>query len=184
MFFNFSQIVSEFRDSFFSVYNHFLVLAAELMEKFLICGYCSTPIGFPHQPHCLTKSFSKSIIWKKIYFDDKFVTYGMKVPFNELIFSNNHKGIRTKITECCMNQVRAQGQKKTLLPLVTNSWPDQWVRDKNECKQVKAVCAEFEAYPNTTQSIAKPTIWTPTKSDELPGNSQITSFCFRPDKSN
>lgn len=86
-----------------------------------------------------------------------------------------------------MNQVRAQGQKHTLLPLVTNSWPDQWIRDKkdkNERKQVKAVCAEFEAYPNTTQSIGKPTIWTPTTSDELPGNSQITSFCFRPDESN
>src|SRR5690349_4068721 len=80
-----SQIINEFRESFFSVYNHWMILAAELLEKFLICGNCSTPIGFPHQPLCLTKSLSKPNVWKKTNIDDKFITFSMNFCFNDLI---------------------------------------------------------------------------------------------------
>lgn len=184
-----SQIVNDFRDSFFSLYNHFMVLAAELMEKFLICGDCSTPIGFPHQPLCLTKSMSTPNIWKKVNFDDKFITFGMNFCFNDLLIPNGRMDILSKIASCCMKQ--AQVHEKTSLPLVTNSWPDRWIlgnkskKKIKEHKSIKTVHVGHKTHPINKPSIGKPSsIWTPTTSDSLPLNHQNEGFTLRHDDFN
>lgn len=124
--FNCSQIIYEFRESFFSLYNHFLVLAAELMEKFLLCGNCCVPIGFPHQPLCLTESMSN--LWKKTKFDDKFITFGMNFCFDDLITPGCRKNLLTMISNACWKQSMRQRSPKPSLPLMTKSWPKRWLR--------------------------------------------------------
>ena len=183
-----SQIVSDFHESFFTIYNYFMVLAAELMEKFLICGNCLTPIGFPHKPLCLTKSLSRPNIWKKTRFDDKLITFGMDFCFNDFISPGCHlSSILTKLNNSCLRQLQAKTQQKPSLPLVTNSWPDRWLRStkdrSKERKPMKTVRVSYKTHPivDFKPSIGRPSIWTPTTSDSIPISSQIASFTFRQD---
>lgn len=161
-----SQIIQEFRESFFSIYNHFLILAAELMEKFLICSNCSTPIGFPHKPLCLIKSLTTPIVWKKTQYDDKFITFGMKFSFNEIFAPGCRKKILAQIANACFKQSAVQRQDKPSLPLIPKSWPRSWIRDEIERKPVQM------QKTNSTQGLISPpflsrSIWTPTGIDEL-----------------
>ncbi|CRK86659.1 CLUMA_CG000495, isoform A [Clunio marinus] len=180
------QIIHEFYESFFSVQNHYLILSAELLEKFLICNDCSIPIGFPHKPKCLTKSMSKPIVWKKIKFDDKFITFGMKFSFDDFVAPGSKKNILTQIASSCLKrQNRNVGHEKTSMLLTTKSFPRRWVRsdkskssDKNKLPRSKAVCIARPSPP-----IFKPSIWTPNQNDSSNLSKvdyEIIGFAFDP----
>lgn len=143
------------------------------MEKFLICNNCSTPIGFPHQPLCLTKSLSKPNVWKKTNFDDKFITFAMDFCFNDLIIPGSRKNILTQIANSCLKQCRASNYRREMpsIPLVTKSWPDRWLRgEKNnnkksdKTKHIKAHNVHSPTHP----CLFKPPIWTPAPEDFSP----------------
>lgn len=180
----YSQIVNEFRESFFSLYNHFLILAAELMEKFLLCNNCSTPIGFPHQPLCLTESMSN--IWKKTKFDDKFITFGMNFCFNDFISPESRKNVWMLIANSCWKQNMVQSQPKVSLPLMTKSWPKRWLRgDKKKTEKRAPMKTRAVYHPQSHQPLFQPSIWTPTSGDGFhEANYQFLSFCFKPTPSN
>lgn len=135
------------------------------MEKFLICSNCSSPIGFPHQPLCLTKSLSVPNVWKKTEYDDKFITFGMNFSFDDIFSPGCRKNILSQIASSCLKQCQVQGREKTALPSVTKSWPGRWIRNKNKKheiafkanwhKKARAVCHNVHA------PLWKPSIWTP-----------------------
>lgn len=164
-----SQIIDEFRESFFSLYNHFLVLTAELMEKFLICNNCSTPIGFPHKPLCLTKYLTLPIVWKKTKYDDKFITFGMHFSFNDIFAPGCRKSILSQITSTCFKQSISQRNDKPALSMIPKCWPGAWVRDsKEKAKKPNPMRKTFSAHNQAFAflPIGNRSIWTPTRSDE------------------
>jgi hypothetical protein len=161
-----SQIVNEFREAFFSLYNHFLILAAELMEKFLICSNCSIPIGFPHKPLCLTKSLIRENVWKKTKYDDKFITFGMKFSFNDIVAPGCRKNILTQIANSCLKQSITQHRhEKLTLPSITKTWPSAWIRDEKD-KEKKPMRKTYSVPDPGLPPIGNRSIWTPTGSDE------------------
>ena len=161
-----SLIVNELRESFFSLYNHFVILAAELMEKFLLCNNCSTPIGFPHQPLCLTKSLSVPSIWKKTRYDDKFITFGMNFCFSEIFKPRCRKNILTQIANSCLKQSITQRHEKTSLSYSTKSWPMRWMRGDKEKKNKEKRMQIRTVYGCDQQpSMFSSSPWTPKASD-------------------
>lgn len=176
-----SQIIHKFHESFFSIYNHFMVLAAELMETFLICLNCATPIGFPHQPLCLTESMSPVSAWRKTKLDDKFITFGMNFFFGDLIEPECRKQILTQITATCLKQCQVQGQGEVLRP-TQDAWPLRWVRNKVKKREIvfkKIYCQKRKSLvPNHHQCLGRPSIWTPRAVDSplLELNSGMTSI--------
>lgn len=157
------------------------------MEKFLICNNCSTPIGFPHQPLCLTKSMSIPNVWRKTKFDDKFITFGMNFRFDELTIPGCRKNILSHIANACLKQCRAEVHEKTSLPLVTKSWPGRWLRgykSKSETSvKHKPMMKARIAYHPAHSPLFKPSIWTPETSDSslMMSNNQFSSFSYRHD---
>lgn len=190
----FRNLIVEFRDVFFSIMNHFFVVGAELMEKFLICGDCMTPIGFSHTITCSSNSNSSNELnfsWKKNKVDDKFITYGMQFCFNELIIPGNRKDILTMINRACEKQ-----QKKFVkvdrfsFPPASKSWPLKWMRGSGDRNR------RFRGYQNPLSSrsgsrmtypvqiahppIFNPSIWTPsTKEPPVNQNFEVVSFSYQ-----
>lgn len=157
------------------------MLAAELMEKFLLCNDCSSPIGSPHQPNCLTDAMSPSVIWKKTKFDDKFITFGMNFNFDDIV-TGYRKNILSRLSKTCEKQSKLQGHEKISLPLVTKNWPNRWIRGgkiKNKNKQKPAIAHSSFTHPPLT----KATVWTPRSNDSflMSPNFDFTSFAYRPD---
>lgn len=167
-----SCIINDFRQSFFSIYNHFMVLSAEMMEKFLICNYCTVPIGFPHQPLCVAKS-TTSNIWRKTKIDDKFITYGMNFCFNDLVVPGCRKNIMMQITNSCGKQKSLHQQQKCAMPLLTRAWPSRWLRssdnrsvNRNQNQRSRITYPVQIAHPIYNPS-GKSSIWTSTHADQL-----------------
>jgi hypothetical protein len=131
-----SQIINEFRDCFFSLINHFMVLASEMLEKFLVCSKCVAPIGFIHQPKCSKESSARPNIWKKIKYDDKFITFAMKFSFHEMLGQSGQKRILANIASACCKQNLVQFQLKPTLTLYPKTWPSTWIREKEKKKQI------------------------------------------------
>lgn len=181
--------------------NHFFVVVAELMEKFLICGDCSTPIGFPHAPACSSGgngSNELSFVWKKNKVDDKFITFGMQFSFNELIIPGNRKDILTMIGSACVKQhcrnvVRGE---KASFPPATKSWPSRWIRNGekgkigNKFRPNQVACRAGNNKLTFPVHIAhppifNPSIWSPTSKDTpqlQQQNFEIVSFSYQPQR--
>lgn len=185
-----SQIICELREAFFSLYNHFLILAAELMEKFLICNNCSTPIGFPHQPLCFTESISKPNIWRKTKYDDKFITFGMHFRFEEITIPECRKDILLHIENACSKQSQFQCREKTSFPLTTRNWPCHWFRgnkDKSKSNATSKPIIQAKIYCHPTRlPLLKSTVWSPTSVETRSKvtSNQFESFTYRHDQSN
>jgi hypothetical protein len=146
-----------------------MILSAELLEKFLICTNCSMPIGFPHKPLCLTKHLTKPNIWKKTKYDDKFITFEMKLSFNDIIAPGCRKNILTQIASSCYKQSNAYFHEKPFLPSITKSWPSAWNRDRKEKEKAKKPMMTRKIYSAPSQVISpigNRSIWTPTVNDE------------------
>lgn len=137
-----SQIVVKFHNAFYSIFNHFLVLSAELLEIFLICNECLSPIGFSHQPQCMNAT-SKPSIWRKTKYDDKFITFGMKFSFYDIVSSEyRHNIIRKAIESACWEQRQQQQQQqqyehassshKESQQFISKNWPSRWLRDDSD----------------------------------------------------
>ena len=154
------------------------------MEKFLICSNCSTPIGFPHQPLCLTESMSN--IWKKTKFDDKFITFGMNFCFNDLITPGCRKNILMMIANSCWKQSMMQNLPKASLPLVTHSWPKRWLRGDKKKNEKRAPMKTRPFNHHVHQPLFLPSIWSPHSTDSAVSetNSQFMSFCYQHNGSN
>lgn len=154
------------------------------MEKFLICNNCSTPIGFPHQPLCLTKSMSTPNVWKKTNFDDKFITFAMNFCFNDLIIPGSRKNILTQIACSCLKQCgHSNYQEKPSIPLVTKSWPNRWLRGDKHKKPVKVLVKARNVYIPTHLRLFKPSIWTP-KPEDFPSYRVPPGFNLTPNEYN
>lgn len=193
------HIISEFRDGFFSIMNHYFVVVAELMEKFLICGDCTTPIGFPHASTCNNagnRPNEMNFKWKKSKIDDKFITYAMRFCFNEMITPASKKDIVHLITSACERSKRYGGRKaRASFPPASKSWPLKWIRntsDKNKSnfklrhhqqQQIQGRSSKFTlpihiAHP----PIFHPSIWTPTKDSHLHSKYEVVSFSYQQKK--
>lgn len=139
------------------------------MEKFLLCNNCSTPIGFPHKPQCLTDSLATQNVWKKTNFDDKFITFGMGFCFDDLIMPSCRKNFLGLLENCCNKQNLIGFRSKVSLPLVTNIWPKRWSRDEKSKRLAKPKLAR----PRPTFGVVHPpvfhpsSIWAPTKSEAI-----------------
>lgn len=171
--------------------NHFFVVAAELMEKFLICGDCMTPIGFPHAITCrsnINSSNELNFSWKKNKVDDKFITYGMQFCFNELVIPGNRKDILAMIHNACEKHQNKFGKvTKFSFPPASKSWPLRWMRngDKNrkfrvpQHPQLSRSCSKL-TYPVhiAHPPIFNPSIWTPTNKEVKP-NFEVVSFSYQ-----
>lgn len=174
-----SVIVDEFRESFFSTYNNFLMLAAELMENFLLCNDCASPIGSLHKPNCLANALSPKAIWKKTKFDDKFITFGMNFNFDDIAMGYR-KNILSRLSKTCEKQSKAHEYEKISLPMDTKIWPSRWDRggkNKNKNKPKRSIVQASVANPPLTE----PTAWTPRSNDSFlmsPGF-DFTSFAYR-----
>ena len=158
------QLVDELKCSLFSLYNHLLVMSADLMQPFLICHYCCRPIGFSHSPLCIA---SKALMWKKIEFDDKFITIGMNFSFDELFDPNCKKNILFQIMKSCSQQMQMKPLlNKPILPWNSKNWPGQFAGWKsfNSNSDILAIKSLYESdvqYPSFTS------IWTPIFMDNL-----------------
>lgn len=179
--------------------NHFFVVVAELMEKFLICGDCMTPIGFPHAPTCSSNSNNGNelnFVWKKNKVDDKFITYGMQFSFNELIIPGNRKDILNMIGSACVKQhcKNISRNEKASFPPASKSWPSRWIRSSekskncagNKLKQnhsVYRVNSSKFSYPVhiAHPPIFNPSVWTPSLKDssQLQENYDVVSFSYQ-----
>lgn len=167
--------------------NHFYVLGAELLEKFLICGDCNTPIGFTHQPTCSTK-YEKSFMWKKWKIDDKFITYSMNCCFDDLIIPGRRNKIIRMINKTLSEQCHVRSQEKTLTPH-KNSWPLRYTRSgSNNIGHVRNRNKSYHhrnrySYPVhiTHPPIFNPTVWTPTsyESAQMMQNYDVVNFSYR-----
>lgn len=139
-----SQIVVKFHEAFYSMFNHFLVLSAELLENFLVCNECSSPIGFSHRPQCMsaaTAALSKQSIWRKTKYDDKFITFGMKFSFYDIVSSEyRHNIIRKSIERACWKQQHqlqheqhaSSTRRKESQQFIPKNWPSLWIRDDSD----------------------------------------------------
>lgn len=168
-----------------------MILAAELMEKFLICSDCSTPIGFPHQPLCLTEAMSVQNVWRKTKYDDKFITFGMNFCFNDIISPGCGKNILTKISNECLKQSLRTLEVKTSMPLTTKSWPERWMRGD---KSSKSATSTKDKPDDSAVSVLTPyanefftrSIWAPKKSESdllaLKATKGFTNFNFHPEE--
>lgn len=93
------------------MFNHFLILAADLMEKFLLCTNCSSPVGFPHQLLCLTKSMTTNSSELTDH-DGRLITYGMNVCFNDTVIPSQRQNIIATIDNANSSQGKWQIQQK------------------------------------------------------------------------
>lgn len=158
------QLVDELKCSMFSLYNYLLVMSADLMQPFLICHYCCRPIGFSHSPLCLA---SKALAWKKIAFDDKFITIGMNFSFDELFDPNCKKNILFQIMKTCSQQMQMKALlHKPIIPWNSKNWPGQFAGWKSFNSNfnnlaIKSLYESDVQYPSSTS------IWTPIFIDNL-----------------
>ena len=195
IFISLRKIIEEIQEGFFSIFNHFFVVVAELMEKFLICGYCSTPIGFPHAVTCECESNSNkanemNFMWRKNKVDDKFITFGMQFSFNEIIMPSNRKDILNMISSTCAKQNLKNSNRfeKVSFPPASKSWPSRWIRGGCKFKQSGSSTSRHGinkfAYPVQIvhPPIFNPSVWTPSTKDaeQLQNNYEIVSFAYLP----
>lgn len=182
--------------------NHFFVVTVELMEKFLICGDCMTPIGFPHVITCSGNNSSTnelSFTWKKNKFDDKFITYGMQFCFNELLIPSNRKDIFALINRTCEKQQNKFGKiEKFSFPPASKSWPLRWIRnggDKSRVNKFRSNSQHFQHQQQVTARsnnkftypvhiahppIFNPSIWSPSLKDGKSNqNYEVVSFSYQ-----
>jgi phospholipase C len=159
-----SQIVVKFHEAFYSMFNHFLVLCAENLESFLICSDCRTPIGFSHHSKCIALSVVKPNIWRKTKYDDKFITYGMKFNFYDIVSPEYRQSIVQKIKKTCWEQqihARHQLLRTTKSkPFMSKSWPTRWLRgdgdrNRDEKKEHKIVRFQHQQQAMTTTTTTK-----------------------------
>lgn len=145
-----------------------------------MCENCSTPIGFPHKPFCLTKSLSLPNVWKKTKYDDKFITFGMKFPFSEIIAPGCRKNIMNQIADSCFKQSVSQAHEKPSLPTIAKSWPSSWIRNEKEKKPAQ-IRRTFYAPAEGVVPIGSRSIWTPSGSDEQEwsSNRKLNSRFFK-----
>lgn len=167
--------------------NHFYVLGAELLEKFLICGDCNTPIGFNHQPTCNTK-YGKSFVWKKRKLDDKFITYNMKCSFDDLIIPGRRNKIIKIINKTLYEQCQVRFNEIPTLPIaIKNSWPVRYSRSGTFGYRVNTRTINksnhYRCRPiySVNPPIFNPTVWTPSahESTEMLKNYNVISFSYR-----
>ncbi|KAG5673233.1 hypothetical protein PVAND_003297 [Polypedilum vanderplanki] len=153
------NIIEEFRNGFYSLMNHFYVLGAELLEKFLICGECNTPMGFTHQLDCSIKQ-DKVFKWKKTNFDDKFITFDMKFSFGELFNPKKKKEILKLIQMTINKQGQIGSSPKTSLPIdLKSSWPEKWTRNNQIFQSQANNENSMSDHPTTFNA----TVWTQLK---------------------
>lgn len=157
--------------------NHFYVLGAELLEKFLICG-CNVPIGFNHPPDCNIQH-KPSFTWRKKKFDDKYITYGMKISFNDLIVPGCRKDILTMINKACNKQRNGRHQ----LSIAGRTWPMRWMRGGDKGRgNVRGNKHQHRGYKFSypMQPIFNPSIWTPNEKDtvQVIQNYDVISFSY------
>jgi len=201
-----SQIIVKFHEAFYSMFNHFLVLCAENLEHFLICSECSTPIGFTHQKNCIRKSMTGQSLWRKTKCDDKFITYGMKFNFYDIVSPEYRQNIIEKIKITCWEQqVQARNQLHRVgaesgPSYMSNSWPTRWLRgdgDRNRDEKKENKIPRLSQTMITTTSSMKTNLqspplfqsspWTPAQNDtkSMPTTKfEITTFAeqFKLDK--
>lgn len=168
-----SQIVVKFHEAFYSMFNHFLVLCAENLESFLICSDCRAPIGFSHHSKCIAISAERANIWRKTKYDDKFITYGMKFNFYDIVSPEYRQSIVQKIKKTCWEQqIHARQQllrttttmkSKPFMSKNVKSWPTRWLRGdadrnrdekKEEHKNVRFQQQQEKQRVTTTTMIA------------------------------
>jgi len=163
--------------------NHFYVLGAELLEKFLICGECNTPIGFTHQPTCSTK-YEMNFMWRKGRIDDKFITYNMKFSFDDLLIPGRRNKIIKMINKTLLGQCQGRHNHKNNPLTLKNSWPLRYVRsgsskNKNKSHQHR----NKHSYPVNMvhQPLFNPTLWTPSNGEsvQMMQNYNVISFSYR-----
>lgn len=184
--------------------NHFFVVAAELMEKFLICGNCDAPIGFPHaiicthHPEYPSYCNELNFTWKKSQGDDKFITYGMQFNFNELVLPpNERKDIQAMINRACERQQNNNINRierflsTSSMSMLSKSWPLKWMRngnDKNKNKirsnlhQQQQVNRNKFTYPVhiAHPPLFNPSIWSPSSKDAQSTQSyEVVSFSYQ-----
>jgi hypothetical protein len=173
--------------------NHFYVLGAELLEKFLICGDCNTPIGFTHQPACNTK-YERSFMWRKRSIDDKFITYNMKCSFDDLVVPGRRNKIIKMINKTVIEQSQVRSNDRTTaLPFaIKNSWPLRYTRSgyiyngngriKNKSYQHHRNGNNRYTYPVSIihPPIFNPTVWSPSndESTQMIQNYDVISFAY------
>lgn len=142
------------------------------MESFLMCSDCFAPIGFPHQPCCLTGSMSKPNIWKKTCYDDKFITFGMNFCFNDLVRPWNRVNIIENIASVCLKQT--QNQDRHSNTSLSTASGERWTRSFERRRIFDRAMRDkkFEHKSRSRHSpmrtLFKPSIWTPKHSDWLP----------------
>ncbi|CAO1434245.1 unnamed protein product [Diamesa hyperborea] len=158
------QLVDELKCSMFSLYNHLLVMSADLMQPFLICHYCCRPIGFSHLPLCIA---TKAIMWKKIAFDDKFITIGMNFSFDELFDPNCKKNILYQIMKTCSQQMQMKTlHNKPVIPWNSKNWPVQFTGLKSFNSNSNNLAIK-SLYESDVQLPTSTSIWTPIFIDNL-----------------
>lgn len=175
------NIIEEFRNGFYSLMNHFYVLGAELLEKFLICGECNVPIGFVHQCGCSVREENeRRFKWKKVARDDKFITFDMRFSFEDLLDPQKRKEIVSLIGRTTSKQIRIGNHEKTSLPLATkSSWPAKWNRAGCRNRRLKVNSRTRISYPIhiVHPPIFHPSAWTPTRGELL---KKFVSFSYHP----
>lgn len=156
------------------------MLTAELMEKFLLCNDCSTPIGSPHQSNCLSASMSPPLIWKKTKFDDKYITLGMNFSFYDIPLSYR-KNILANLSKACDKQNKPI--ERPALSVGNKMWLNRWMRGgKKQCK-AKPKKSLVVYHPSAHPPLTSPSAWTPHPLDSslLPSNFDVVSFTAHSD---
>jgi hypothetical protein len=170
-----SQIVFEFRESFFAIFNLFVVAAAECMETFLFCSNCLSPVGFPHKENCLVASMSPRSLWKKTKYDDKFITFGMNFFFDELIKPTIRKNILAQITTSCHKNCQVQCPKITFNPS-RDIWPLFWARSEQEKRQI---CDKKVGYKKQDLQLNRhPGLFSPSVFSQTSEDAQLPKRCL------
>jgi hypothetical protein len=170
------------------------------MEKFLICGDCTTPIGFPHESTCNNVSGSANemnFTWRKNKIDDKFITYAMEFSFNELITPASKKDILNVITRACEKQKRQSRRTRVSFPPASRCWPWKWIRNANDRnKHYTKLSQHYQQQKTANRNKVKfpvfiahppifhPSIWTPTKDEDLLSEYEIVSFSYQKQQEN
>lgn len=164
--------------------NHFYAIGAELLENFLICGECNIPIGFTHQPTCNIKD-ETNFMWRRVKYDDKFITYNMKFSFDELLIPSRRHKIIKMLNKTLLEQCQGRNNKNNPLTL-KNTWPLRFVRsgsggskNKNKSRQHR----NKHRYPVHVvhQPLFHPTAWTPSNGEsvQMMQNYNVISFSYR-----
>lgn len=178
----YSNIIEEFRNGFYSLMNHFYVLGAELLEKFLICGECNIPIGFTHQPTCNTKS-EMNFMWRKGRMDDKFITYKMKFSFDDLLIPGRRNKIIKELNKAMSEQCQGRNSNKNNPLTLKNSWTLRYVRSGSGGSKYKNKSNQHRnkhTYPVNPvhQPLFHPTVWTPSNCESVEMMPNYNVMCF------